>query len=198
MSGDAPFDVDQQAQPSAVGSQLRRARVDDAAAIATVHVRTWQSAYRGQLPDPYLDSLSDDLEQRTEMWETAISGRLTTKHEVWVAATDKQIDGFVALGPTRDEDTDVVGEVYAIYVNPDSWGQGIGRILFSHATVRLVSLGYAAAILWVLESNARARRFYEVAGWTADGATKLETRPDGTQLREVRYRISLASTNEGL
>ena len=50
--------------------------------------------------------------------------------------------------------------------------------------------GYGAATLWVLERNPRARRFYEAAGWIADGAVKDDTYL-GTPVREVRYRISL-------
>jgi hypothetical protein len=42
----------------------------------------------------------------------------------------------------------------------------------------------------VLEINARARRFYEIAGWWADGTTKTEQR-SGVELREVRYRVDL-------
>jgi len=187
MSGDAAFDTE---------PLIRRASTNDAEAIASVHTRTWQGAYRGQLPDRYLDGLSQDMGQRTEMWRTQISNTRTASHEVWVVATDKQLEGFVALGPARDADASLIGEVYAIYVNPDCWGRGFGRRLFSHATNRLVASGYSAAILWVLKSNARARGFYEIAGWAADGATKLQTLPDGTELHEVRYRISLARKNE--
>lgn len=205
MSGDAAFGAENQGiigreargetsftSPSAV----RRAQPDDAQAIAAVHIRTWQSAYRRQLPDDYLDGLSQDLSRRTEMWQTEISTPRSPKHEVWVAAVDKRIDGFVALGPARDASSNITGEVYAIYVSPDRWGRGQGRTLFSHATNRLASFGYSEAILWVLESNRRARRFYEIAGWIADGGTKLETRPNGMELREVRYRISFARKNE--
>lgn len=196
MSADAAFDVNQQPQIRAAEPVIRPAAVNDAEAIATVHVRTWQSAYRGQLPDDYLDGLSRELPARTAMWRTEISTPRSPKHEVWVAGVDKRIDGFVALGPARDADPSVSGEIYAIYVSPDRWGRGQGRTLFSHATNRLASFGYAEAILWVLESNRRARRFYEIAGWSADGGTKLETSPNGMELREVRYRISFARKNE--
>jgi hypothetical protein len=42
----------------------------------------------------------------------------------------------------------------------------------------------------VLETNARARRFYEIAGWMADGGTKVEHRGE-VELREIRYRRTL-------
>ena len=177
--------------PNGWNGSLRPAIAEDAKAIATVHIQTWQSAYRGQLPDHYLDNLGEELARRTEMWRSGITAPRTSRTEVWVADYDKRIDGFVAFGPARDADPDVVAEVYAIYVHPNLWGQGLGRILLRQATERLRSLAYSTSMLWVLESNARARRFYEAAGWFADGRTKLETLPDNIELREVMYRTRL-------
>jgi len=168
---------------------IRRAVVKDAEPIATLHIRTWQEAYRGQLPDHFLASLGQELERRIEFWKTQISTSHTNKTEIWVVDKETKIEGFVAIGPAREGDASLTGEVYAIYVDPNRWGQGLGRKLFSHATGRLASLGYSTAVLWVLESNRRARRFYETAGWAADGRTKLEKRPDDVELREVRYWI---------
>lgn len=169
-------------------AHVRRAVQEDAEAIAAVHVRTWQTAYRGQLPDHYLDRLGDELERRAEMWRTEIATPRSSRHEVWVADAEEDLAGFVGLGPSRDLDPNLNGEVYAIYVSPSSWDQGVGRALFAHATERLASHGCAAAALWVLESNLRARRFYEIAGWALDGRTKVESRPDGVELRELSYR----------
>lgn len=175
---------------------VRRAVPEDAEAIAEVHIRTWQTAYRGQLPDSYLDRLGEELERRSDMWRTEIVTPRSSRHEVWVAEARGKLAGFVGLGPSRDLDPNLSGEVYAIYVSPSSWGQGIGRSLFAHATERLASHGYAAAALWVLETNIRARRFYEVAGWAVDGRTKVESRPDGMELRELSYRTLFHRENE--
>ena len=172
---------------------IRKAVPDDAESIAHVKTRSWQAAYRGQLPDCLLDSLDQELLPRTEFWRTEISSPRSPKHEIWVAETDARVEGFVALGPERQADP--AGEIYAIYVNPHRWNQGIGRMLFSRATDRLAAAGYPAAILWVLESNTRARRFYEIAGWTLDGKTKTESLPGGVQLQEVRYGFSFAPKN---
>lgn len=174
---------------------VRRARPDDAETIANVHIRGWQVAYRGLLPDHYLGALSDAIEQRSAFWRREISTPRSIRSEIWVADRQAQVEGFAAIGPARDADN-TTGELYAIYVNPNCWGQGLGRLLFTGATGRLAALGYSTAILWVLESNKRARRFYEIAGWASDGGTKLETIPDGIQLQEVSYRIRLRRENE--
>jgi len=179
-----------------ISASIRQAVEADAGAIAALHIRSWQSAYRGQLPDHFLDSLDHELGRRTEFWRTHISMVSSAKHEIWAADLEACVNGFVALGPARDTESEATGELYAIYVNPDRWDQGLGSALLAHATGRLTALGYSAAILWVLESNTRARRFYERAGWAADGRIKIETLPDNVELREVRYRTRFGQQNE--
>jgi ribosomal protein S18 acetylase RimI-like enzyme len=83
-----------------------------------------------------------------------------------------------------------VGELYAIYVLPEVSGHGIGRALMAETLNRLQSEGFPEAILWVIDDNPRTRRFYELAGWRADGSVK-EEESLGTVAREIRYRIAL-------
>ncbi|HXB49020.1 MAG TPA: GNAT family N-acetyltransferase [Streptosporangiaceae bacterium] len=78
----------------------------------------------------------------------------------------------------------------AIYLAPDSWGRGLGRELMTAALTYLADLGYDEVTLWVLDTNARARRFYEAAGFRPDGAIKVDD-SRSFPLREVRYRRSL-------
>jgi ribosomal protein S18 acetylase RimI-like enzyme len=84
--------------------------------------------------------------------------------------------GFVAYSPSRDDDADpdLVGEIDAIYVLPSAWGEGVGRRLMGAALARLAEAEFVQVTLWVLDSNIRARRFYEIAGWLADGAQKTD------------------------
>jgi GNAT superfamily N-acetyltransferase len=182
--------------PGNMDSLIRGALVTDAESIAAVHIRSWQTAYRGLLPDSFLDGLDRELDQRAAFWRREISVPRTKTTEVWVTETKSQLNGFAAFGPARGSDSIAIGELYAIYLDPQCWGQGLGRKLLAHATRRLLSHGYSIAILWVLESNRRARRFYEIAGWTLDGDTKLENIPDGIELREVSYQISFSREEE--
>ena len=177
-----------------MNAHVRRAVPADAASIAATHIRTWQTAYRGQLPDRYLDELDQELPRRTEFWQTHISIP-PARTETWVASDATELMGFVALGPARHEETTAFGEIYAIYVEPRAWNQGLGRILMAQAVSRLASLAFSQAILWVLESNVRARRFYELAGWALD-SSKTETLPGGIVLREVCYRKTLQPKKE--
>lgn len=78
----------------------------------------------------------------------------------------------------------------SIYVRPDAWGSGAGRSLLVAACASLRSGGFGSATLWVLDSNERARRFYEAMGWRADGRGKVDRRGE-FELKEVRYAVSL-------
>ncbi len=164
-------------------ARIRPATPDDAEAIASAHVSSWQAAYRGLLPQDVIDR--NDLASRTATWRRILAAR----SDVLVAeAADHTILGFAGLSPSRDEDGDpaTTGEVQAIYLAPPAWGQGTGRELMAAAVARLASTGFTRATLWVLDTNARARRFYEAAGWSPDGATKSDDR-HGTPITEVRY-----------
>jgi GNAT superfamily N-acetyltransferase len=150
---------------------IRRAGPDDAWRIADVHVRAWKAAFRGLLPQDYLDALEPG--DRVGQWVEALAstGRWPV---VFVAEEGGRVSGFAAVGPTRDEDADPerVGELYTIYLDPGAWGGGLGVALLEQAVAELAEGGFERASLWVLHSNARARRFYERHGWTTDGATK--------------------------
>jgi GNAT superfamily N-acetyltransferase len=166
---------------------IRPARVGDEPGIARVHVASWQEAYAGHMPAEFLAGL--DVEQRTETWRKRLPAAAQARGDVLVALTSGDIAGFVHYGPSRDADADPgrTGEIGAIYLRPQSIGRGVGRLLMEAAVAGLAELGYADATLWVLDGNARARRFYERAGWAPDGAV-LTDDSRGFAIHEVRYR----------
>lgn len=159
--------------------RVRAALPEDAEAIADVHVRAWQSAYVHVFPAERLAEL--DVSRRAQHWREGLESG-------WVVLVTDEVSGFVGVGPSRDVEGE--GELYAIYVAPEHWGAGHGRVLMEHGLEELRRQGFEEATLWVLDDNPRARRFYEAAGWAIDGAEK-EDDFLGTRVREVRYRISL-------
>ncbi|KAA2261150.1 GNAT family N-acetyltransferase [Solihabitans fulvus] len=165
---------------------VRAARTEDARAIATIHVASWRVTYRGAVPDDYLAGLSVD--RRVPSWEQRITE--PTQH-VLVAEAAGQVRGFAAVGPCRDADAEEsTGELYAIYLDPDWAARGLGTLLDAGGAAALAGAGFRRATLWVLDSNERARRFYERQGWAADGASKVDESPVMT-LHEVRYARTL-------
>jgi ribosomal protein S18 acetylase RimI-like enzyme len=152
-----------------------------------MHVRTWQVAYRGLIPDRHLDDL--DVEARASRYAFDFGG--PPQPVTWIAVDDDDVLGMVCVGAGRDDDLPGVGEVWALYVSPDRWRSGVGWALLVKGKQLLIEAGFTEGFLWVLRDNARARRFYERAGWHVDGVTKT-VEIGGRALVEVRYRTSLA------
>jgi ribosomal protein S18 acetylase RimI-like enzyme len=163
----------------------RLARLEDVSVMGIIHVRAWQAAYRGHMPDDYLEGLS--AEDRADMWERAMD-RPRGHPSLLVVEREGQVLGFACVGPADTENT---GELTAINVDPDAWGAGAGRALLEAAQDELRALGYREAVLWVLPGNARARRFYELAGWSN---TAIERTQEvlGVTVPEIQYRRTLA------
>jgi len=160
---------------------LRLATVEDVETIATIHVRAWQTAYEGIVPAEHLASLS--IQERANLWRRIISERYST---VLLAVVPRGEVGFISFGPSRDKDEKEKAEIYAIYVLPEFWKQGIGRELLDEAERKVEDNNFIAVTLWVLEKNALARRFYEGGGFRLDAARKEET-IGGLLLTELRY-----------
>jgi ribosomal protein S18 acetylase RimI-like enzyme len=138
------------------------------------------------MPQDYLDRM--DVAQRAQTWRWRLEGlEAVYPTRVLEDGTDGVV-GFAITGPSDDADADpeVVGAVLSLYLLPSHWGRAGGRALLRDAVQRLRSLGRQRATLWVLETNARARGFYEAQGWAADGRRKTET-GFGFPIEEVRY-----------
>jgi ribosomal protein S18 acetylase RimI-like enzyme len=164
---------------------IRDALLPDAANLAQVHVASWQEAYRGLIDQSFLDSL--DVTGRTETWDRILrQGRV----RVLVAESDDRIVGFCTVGRSADEGW---GEVYSIYLSPGHWGRGLGRDLLASGEQALSEAGEERALLWVLDTNRRARGFYERQGWVLGRSFRIERFGDH-DVTEVRYEKSLAQT----
>jgi GNAT superfamily N-acetyltransferase len=182
--GDLPPEVGR--GPPAEQYLIRAATVDDATGIAEVLVASWRSAYRGLLPQELLDGLN--VERRAAQWRRDIQNQASA---VYVAADPPgRLGGFIAVGPSQDQDAaGTVGALFAVYLTPRLWSRGIGGRLYA-AGIAALAARFEEATLWVLDSNARARAFYERHGWQLDGAVKRETF-DGIDVGVVRYRRPL-------
>ena len=167
-------------------TEVRAAVPADSLAVARVHVRSWQSAYRGLIAQEYLDSLTP------EVWATRYTfGRIGFRlPSTLVAVDDAIILGLATTGLSWDTDLSNFGELMAIYVDPTHMRSGIGRVLIAAARERLRRVGVADALLWVLDGNELARRFYERDGWRFDG-TRRTSRYGDAPAQEVRYRCTL-------
>jgi GNAT superfamily N-acetyltransferase len=171
---------------------LRHAEPDDAMAVARVHVRSWQAAYRALIPNDYLDQLRP--EDRAQRYDFANPDPL--KPQTIVAFEQGFIQGFVTTASSPDPDLTDCGELCALHVDPEQWGRGIGVALVSAARARLFDLGFRNAVLWVLAGNVRAERFYQIDGWTLDGGRRTDS-VWGVTVKEVRYQRGLEGPQSG-
>ncbi len=173
-------------------AKIRMATPADARRIADISVRGWQEGYRDLMPESFLASLS--VEELARRWEQ----RLGIGSSVpLVAVEEEEVAGFLASGPSRDEDARAGdGEVIALYVDPARWGRGHGRVLWESCHGRMRLDGFREATLWVLEGNVRARRFYEAIGFSLEEGASKQFRGAGFSLGEVRYRRALVRESE--
>ena len=174
--------------------RIRPALVEDAAGIARVHVRSWQGAYRGILPDSFLDSL--DLPPREERWrqnlQSPAEDRFTFVAELPSPETGlpAEIAGFASGGPERDglivDGVAYDGEVYALYLAPEHQRQGNGHRLVAAAAERLLEQGAKSIVIWALQDNGPARAFYEALGGVLLGEKSIKI-ADTYDLVDVAY-----------
>ncbi|MEU8748987.1 GNAT family N-acetyltransferase [Streptomyces chartreusis] len=156
--------------------------------VAEIRIGGWRSAYRGLIPQSYLDALdvAQDAERRRGYFSQGDGSVVDL-----VAVRDGEVVGWACHGPYRDGEvrTEDV-ELYAIYVDPGRYGAGIGHALLQESVRRCTAAGHPRMQLWVLKDNARARRFYERAGFHADGAEE-PFEVEGVEVPEVRYTREL-------
>ncbi len=160
---------------------IRKATIEDAAAIAAVQVRTWHAAYAGLLPQEHLDRRT--VAMRTAQWNDRLGAG---GEEAFVACdADGKVCAF-ASGRASSEPVDGYdGEICTLYVLPEAQGQGLGKELLRTVGAALRAKGLQAAWLRVLSDNAPARRFYEKLGAQVICETSEEI--DGFAYREHFY-----------
>jgi len=155
---------------------IREASPADIPAVVRVHVAAWDAAKEG------LDVPTRRTpEQRTELWTTFLTQR---RGPLWVAQVEGSAVGFIALGPSRDDDRQGETEIYTLYVDPEAWGRGCGSALIGKAPED------GPVSLWVFTGNERARRFYARHGFQPDGST--EEGHHGPNMRLARSRAVLS------
>jgi GNAT superfamily N-acetyltransferase len=183
---------------------IRSASTADAAQIAAVMRDSWLAAYDGIIAPAIID--------RATAPDGGARVRQSFRTRPWqrmIAAVEADIVGYASFGPERDVlevpwpypltsagSGGQVAELYALYVHPSRWSTGTGRALMDQVLAKVRTAGYACITLWVLEANARARRFYQRAGFAPDGARHVLDDLGG--VTEIRYRRALCRIPERL
>ncbi len=174
------------------GISIRRAVPGDQVGIARVHVSSWQTSYRGLVPENILENLS--VERSAAYWGSQLEG--DNQEWTFVAEEEGAIIGFVSGGPFRPEQAPpdfpdrYDSELYAIYLLEAYKRLGIGKRLFRAQVGALSRSGFIAMMLWVLSENRDASHFYEKLGGRVVGE-KTEV-IGGRQVAETAYGWDLS------
>ncbi len=170
---------------------VRTATASDAQHLAAIHIAAWRQAFRGQIPSAVLDAL--DEAKRAEQFAQILSDSNVL---LQVALRESIPVGFYLLKQAADADVSPeTGEIDALYVDPKHWRCGVGRALVDAALRVASARRFTDLTVWVLESNATARAFYAHAGFIADGARKVVTRPQYSRI-EIRYHRRLGDCTD--
>ena len=159
---------------------MRAGNDGDLFGVGAVHQRSRVAAYAHILSAQTLAART--AEAFGEWWSERWKWEQET-HRLTVADLDGEVIGFTYVGPSE---TAGAAELYAIHVDPDLIGTGVGRQLMVNALAQLTELDGERAVLWVLADNELARRFYDRGGWTEDGATRVEP-VNGEPVAQIRY-----------
>jgi ribosomal protein S18 acetylase RimI-like enzyme len=189
--------------------EIRQASDADEPAITDIRHETWLTAY-AQIIDPAIieqvtaPGRPVNAAPRTD--RTSLVAVSPPEQAQTDAAEARMIVGYASYGPERSVASAAsvgsgagpkpgsltlagqageTGELYTLYVMPAHWSTGVGRALTDAALDGLRAAGYRRVVLWTLTENARARRFYDKAGFAPDGATNVL---DGLgNVEELRY-----------
>lgn len=164
--------------------KIRKAGVEDAKAIAHIQISSWRKAYKGIVPDRYLNEMH--TETHIQKWEEFLTDD-EPDVDFFVAVVDGNVTGFINTGPSRDEKAGFMAELRAMYLHPIYWGQGIGAQLFEHSRKALKARGIDNLYVWVLKDNPIGRRFYEKAGGIEIQGLFKTIEIDDLALEEIAY-----------
>jgi GNAT superfamily N-acetyltransferase len=149
-------------RPEPIRVSYRVAGVGDAAAIAAVHVASWQTTYPGIVAQSYIDSLS--IDERRLVWERRLRGDAGPVSDVALAETAPgAMVGFASGGQIREPYPGFDAELHAIYILKHAQRHGVGRGLVAEWAALAVARGFRSAVVRVLAANP-ACGFYQRLG----------------------------------
>lgn len=159
---------------------------DDRFAISKVYEESWKYAYKGIVPQDYLDSIPEG------QWASHIE---QADRKNLVIVQDGTIMGTSGFGKSRMAEMNGFGEIISFYLLPQYMGKGYGRLLLQAVVSELKKMGFDKVFLWVLEENQNARHFYEKCGFVQTGRC-MWSDIGGKELKEVQLELFVAGAKD--
>ena len=154
--------------------------IDNPLDISEIYEKSWKYAYRNIIPTDYLDNIP------AGHWANSINK--AGMHSL-VITENNHIIGTASFCKSRWEQYSEYGEIVSIYFLPEYMGKGYGQYLIDACVDELNKSGFHKIILWVLEENQRARKFYEKNGFVCTD-NFLDDNIGGKNLREIMYILN--------
>lgn len=168
---------------------IRRATLDDASQIASIHVASWKHAYRGIIPDDYIAGITH--QSRLTYWEEVLG---KDDLAVFVAVDEiGSVLGWAATGRDREEPgVTTITEIQAMYVHPAHTRNGVGTELFAYIFNGPTVADTTTVTVWVLEKNEPAVRFYHKQGFFPEPVKSLTIERGGARLVDLKLEMRLS------
>ncbi|MBV7272412.1 GNAT family N-acetyltransferase [Clostridiaceae bacterium UIB06] len=161
--------------------KIRKATLNDVNTISNIYALSWKHAYKGIVPQKYLDELKSDF------WVSSFENRIKNNIITAQLICENELPvGCVAYGKARDDKFADWGEIVSIYLLPGYFGKGYGQKLLQAAIIDMKISGYKSCYLWVLKENINARNFYESNGFICNN-DECTCEIMKKQLVDVRY-----------
>lgn len=165
-----------------MGNYTRYANKEDADTLALINSKSFQQAFKGIIPDDFL-KVKFSYERLKERLYKELNEESTISCIIY---KDDLPVGMQTFGESDNKERDKSEiEIWRIYLLPEYWGQNIGIEFISWGLKELKKKGCKKVVLWVVEQNARARKFYEKVGFTHDGEIRIIN--PGREIKEYRY-----------
>lgn len=160
---------------------IRRAELSDISRMAEISVYGWRNTYRGIISDAEL-FINRQVDKTIERFKTSILDE-NRRTFVYQDETDQIIKAMFGLSDCRDEDKLSAYELPFIYVEKAFERQGIGKEIIAYFEAEGRAVGKAEYVIWVLEKNGLARRFYEKCGYKTDHTMKYDEKIEASEIR---------------
>lgn len=155
---------------------IRAARADDADAVATIYVASWNEGFRGLMP------LREETREQLDRWQRVLLAGPPARW--WVAERDSSLVGLVGVCPSRDPVLPDLGEIDTVAVH------------------RSLAEGASAGLSWpspCINSPPTATRRRSSGPWPAmSRAGRSTNRPVGDSMAEHGTREARCETQASL
>ena len=137
---------------------IRKNELKDQEQMAHIKIDGWKNTYDKIIASKYLNEL--DYQKQTERY---IDSFEEYKDLVLVAVKDEEVLGYSCFDLNEKEDK-FDAELVSLYIKSGETGKGIGTSLVKETAKELMTHGKKNMIIWCLDENKKAIKFYEKLG----------------------------------